>query len=97
MPSQSNEIKPPNTIVRTFRKACTALGFSKAYNPLLWFLLAGAMFGFCLARTPYLAVDTYFRGNAAPGEWLYFRQPFYRAGIIFHLAVVIPAGRLAAV
>ena len=55
------------------------------------------MFGFCLARTPYLAVDTYFRKNAAPGEWFYCRQPFYRAGIILHLAAVIPAGVLAAV
>lgn len=97
MPSQSKETKPPNTIVRTFRSTYTALGFSKGYNALLWFHLAGAMFGFCLARTPYLAVDIHFRKNAAPGEWFYFRQPFYRAGIILHLAVVIPAGVLAAV
>jgi uncharacterized membrane protein len=97
MPSQSDETKLPNTIVRTFRKTYTTLGFSKGYNALLWFHLAGAMFGFCLARTPYLAVDTYFRENAAPGEWFYFRQPFYRAGIILHLAAVIPAGILAAV
>ena len=97
MPSQSDETKLPNTIVRTFRKTHTALGFSKGYNALLWFHLAGAMFGFCLARTPYLAVDIHFRKNAAPGEWFYFRQPFYRAGIILHLAVVIPAGVLAAV
>ncbi|GAB7331171.1 hypothetical protein MBLNU13_g02644t1 [Cladosporium sp. NU13] len=55
------------------------------------------MFGFCLARTPYLAVDTYSRKKATLGEWFCFRQPFYRAGIILHLAVVIPAGVLAAV
>lgn len=97
MSSQSNKTKSPNTIVRAFRKTYTALGFSKGYNALLWFHLAGAMFGFCLARTPYLAVDTHFRKNAAPGEWFYFRQPFYRAGIILHLAAVIPAGVLAAV
>lgn len=97
MTSQFDEPSSPSTIVRTFRKTYTALGFSKGYNALLWFHLAGAMFGFCLARTPYLAVDTYFRKNAAPGEWFYFRQPFYRAGIILHLAVVIPAGVLAAV
>lgn len=55
-------------MARTFRKTYTALGFSKGYNALLWFHLAGAMFGFCLARTPYLAVDTHFRKNAAPGN-----------------------------
>lgn len=97
MPLDSNEAKPPNVLVRSFRKTYTTLGFSKGYNALLWFHLAGAMFGFCLARTPYLAVDTYFRKNAAPGEWYYFRQPFYRAGIILHLAVVIPTSLLAAV
>ena len=97
MAPHSQETKDPNAIVRAFRKTYTALGFSKGYNALLWFHLAGAMFCFCLARLPYLAIDTYFRNNAAPGEWFYFRQPFYRAAIILHLAVVIPAGLLAAV
>ena len=97
MPLDSNKATAPNAIIRAFRKTYTALGFSKGYNALPWFHLAGAMFGFCLARTPYLAVDTYFRKNAAPGEWYYFRQPFYRAGIILHLAVVIPTSLLAAV
>ena len=91
------DANPPNTVTKCFRKAHTALGFSKGYNAVLWLSLAGAMFAFCLARTPYLAVDTFFRKNAAPGEWFYFRQPFYRAGIILHLATVIPAGLLAAV
>lgn len=89
--------KNASAIVRSFRRTYTALGFSKGYNALLWFHLAGAMFGFCLARLPYLAIDTFFRDNVAPGEWFYFRRPFYRAGIILHLAVVIPAGSLAAV
>jgi uncharacterized membrane protein len=97
MAPSSDETKNPNAIVRAFRKTYTALGFSKGYNALLWFHLAGAMFGFCLSRLPYLAIDTYFRKNAAPGEWFYFRQPFYRAGIILHLVVVLPAGLLAAV
>lgn len=87
----------PNAIVRNLRKLYNPLGFSKGYNALLWFILAGAMFGFCLARTPYLAFDTFFKQNAAPGEWFYIRLPFYRAGFILHLASVIPAGLLAAV
>jgi uncharacterized membrane protein len=97
MAPSSEQTKDANTFARTFRKTYTTLGFTKAYNALLWFHLAGAMFGFCLARTPYLATDSYFRENIAPGEWFYFRQPFYRAGITLHLAVVIPAGMLAAV
>jgi uncharacterized membrane protein len=97
MASTCRTPKNANAVVRTFRKTYTALGFTKGYNALLWFHLAGAMLGFCLARTPYLAIDSYFRENVAPGEWFYFRQPFYRAGITLHLAVVIPAGVLAAV
>lgn len=97
MASIPNPTKKSNPIVCSFRKAYTTLGFSKGYNALLWFHLAGAMFGFCLARLPYLAVGSYFRQNAAPGEWFYFHQPFYRTGITLHLAVVIPAGLLAAV
>jgi uncharacterized membrane protein len=97
MAPSSEQTKDANTIVRAFRKTYTTLGFTKGYNALLWFHLAGAMFGFCLARTPYLAIDSYFRENIAPGEWFYFRQSLYRAGITLHLAVVIPAGMLAAV
>jgi uncharacterized membrane protein len=97
MAPNSEQANNANAIVRAFRKTYTTLGFTKGYNALLWFHLAGAMFGFCLARTPYLAIDSYFRENVAPGEWFHFRQPFYRASITLHLAVVIPAGILAAV
>lgn len=89
--------KPANILKRSFHKTHLALGFTKPYNALLWFHLAGAMFAFCLAHTPYLAIDTYYRAKAAPGEWFYFRQPFYRAAITLHLAAVVPAGILAAV
>lgn len=87
----------PNALVRALRKLYNPLGFSKGYNAFLWFTLAGAMFGFCLARTPYLAFDTFFKSHAAPGELFYIRLPFYRAAFILHLASVVPAGLLAAV
>lgn len=89
--------KSSNLFARILLRIRSALGFTKTYNALLWFALAGAMFGFCLARAPYLAFDTVFRSNAAPGEWFYFRHTFYRAGMILHLASVVPAGVLAAV
>ncbi|KAM0722440.1 hypothetical protein Q7P37_001881 [Cladosporium fusiforme] len=97
MPVTPQKQSRPNAIVRTLRKIYNPLGFSKGYNATLWFILAGAMLGFCLARAPYLAFDTVFKREAAPGEWFYIRLPFYRAGFIIHLASVIPAGILAAV
>lgn len=93
----TSNARPSNHFMRVLHKIRSAIGFSKTYNLLLWFCLAGAMFGFCLARSPYLAFDTFFRREAAPGEWFYFRLPFYRAGMILHLASVVPAGVLAAV
>jgi len=94
MTSQTSPTNP-NATVRFLRKAYNPLGFSKGYNALLWFILAGAMTGFCLARAPYWAINTFFRENSGPGEWYYYSQKFYKVGITVHLASVIPAGLLA--
>lgn len=93
MAPNSEQIVNANPIVRALDKTYT----TKGYNALLWFHLEGAMLGICLARTPYLAIDTYFRENVALGEWSYFRQPYFRASIALHLTVVLPAGFLTAV
>lgn len=34
-------------------------------------------------------------GRLAPGEWYWLRQPFYKFGIILHLATILPCGFLA--
>lgn len=34
-------------------------------------------------------------GRFAPGEWYWFRQPFYKVGIVLHLATILPCGFLA--
>lgn len=51
------------------------------------------MFGFCLARTTYLNINTYSKG-ASPGEWYWYNQGIMRVAIMMHLATVIPGGLL---
>ncbi|KAJ4359932.1 uncharacterized protein N0V89_000491 [Didymosphaeria variabile] len=93
--------RPPRNGFNAFaRKIYNPLGFSKAYNFILWFIFAGALFGFTLARFTYLNFDGIFcpssgsRGPnaAAPGECYWYRTyDWYKAGIILHLAGILPA------
>ena len=86
----------PNSFVRTLRKLYNnILHFRKGYNFTLWFLLAGALIGFACARLPYLDINNRFAAEAAPGEWFYVRRPLYKAGMLLHLASVLPASLLA--
>ncbi|RYP42102.1 hypothetical protein DL767_000467 [Monosporascus sp. MG133] len=92
---------PSNGFVAFARKIYHPVGFSKGYNFVLWFVLAGALFAFCLARLQYL--DFYGRfcgpgGRAAPGACFdYLRERRYSIGLILHLAGVLPGGMLACV
>ena len=85
----------PNGFVKTARKVYHPIGFKKGYNFILFFIFAGAMMGFCLARLEYLSINGIFKKGAAPGEWYYYSRSFYKAGITLHLATIIPAGMLA--
>ena len=91
--------KPPaNGFVRAARKVSSTVGFSKGRNFVLWFVFAGSLMGFSLARLPYLDFDGIFCGgnpHAAPGECFYFRKYARdRVGIVMHLAAILPAGIL---
>lgn len=85
----------PNGFVRNARKVYHPIGFKKGYNFVLFFIFAGAMMGFCLARLEYFSLNGIFKAGAAPGEWFYYSQSFYQAGIALHLYTIIPAGMLA--
>ena len=96
---------PENSFNAWARKVYNPIGFSKAYNFILWFIFAGALFGFSLARFMYLSFNGNFcpanpkGGNsAAPGE-CYFYTTFTRdkAGIMLHLAGILPATVLVCV
>ncbi|KAF3039390.1 hypothetical protein E8E12_007955 [Didymella heteroderae] len=87
------------------RKVYRPIGFSKAYNFILWFVFAGALFGFSLARFMYLDFNgslcpTNPKGgdSAAPGECYYYAT-FTRdkIGIMLHLAGILPASLLVCV
>ncbi|QGI87054.1 hypothetical protein CEK25_002010 [Fusarium fujikuroi] len=92
---------PANAFVAKARKVYNPIGFSKGYNFILWFIFAGAMFGFALARMMFLNYNSIYcnpnsTGNGAgPGEcWSYNRKDFYKIGIKMHLYTIIPASFL---
>ncbi|KAF2649820.1 hypothetical protein K491DRAFT_610042 [Lophiostoma macrostomum CBS 122681] len=97
--------RPPRNGFNTFmRRIYNPIGFSKAYNFILWFIFAGAFFGFTLSRLMYLNLYGIFcaadagGGGAAPGECYYylgFTQE--KIGIILHLGGVLPASILAVI
>lgn len=92
---------PANAFVAKARKVYNPIGFSKGYNFILWFIFAGAMFGFALARMMFLNYNNIYcnpnsKGNGAgPGEcWSYNRKDLYKIGIKMHLYTIIPASFL---
>ncbi|KAL5591334.1 hypothetical protein FOVSG1_010223 [Fusarium oxysporum f. sp. vasinfectum] len=92
---------PANTFVAKARKVYNPIGFSKGYNFILWFIFAGAMFGFALARMMFLNYNGIYcnpnsAGNGAgPGEcWSYNRRDLYKIGVKMHLYTIIPASFL---
>ncbi|KAJ4398910.1 hypothetical protein N0V91_009864 [Didymella pomorum] len=98
--------RPPKSGFNAWaRKIYNPIGFSKAYNFILWFIFAGALFGFSLARFMYLNFNGYFcpanpvgGGSAAPGECYYYSTfTRDRIGIVLHLAGILPASLLVCV
>ncbi|EEP82767.1 predicted protein [Uncinocarpus reesii 1704] len=76
-----------------FLKASQVVGYSKLYNFSLWFIFAGALLGFALARLQYLHAGTYAKG-AVPGEWYYAHAGRDRVGIFLHLGTILPCAIL---
>jgi hypothetical protein len=87
--------------VGAMRKVYQPIGFKKGYNFVLWFIFAGALMGFTLARLQYLDFHGVFcsvgnsgSNHAAPGECLYYLRGHEEVGIILHLATILPASFL---
>jgi hypothetical protein len=85
----------------SFARVYAPVGFTKAYNFVLWFIFAGALFGFTLARFQYLNFNVFCptepsATGAAPGECYYYRTfNWYKIGIYLHLGGVLPASLIA--
>ncbi|KAL2760184.1 hypothetical protein ACRALDRAFT_1067205 [Sodiomyces alcalophilus JCM 7366] len=90
---------PANGLVQTLRRIYNPIGFSRGYNFVLFFVLAGAMTGFSLARLPYLDYHGVFCGpkepqGAMPGECYWVGHGYRMVGLWMHIATVLPAGLL---
>ncbi|KAJ5337194.1 uncharacterized protein N7506_005216 [Penicillium brevicompactum] len=95
---------PSNAFVATLRRVYNPIGFSKGYNFVLWFIFAGGLLGFVLARLMFLNYGGIFCAKhpaggvkgAAPGEcWSYNSKTYLKVGIKLHLYTILPAGLLA--
>ncbi|WAO95538.1 Hypothetical protein NCS54_01316600 [Fusarium falciforme] len=88
---------PANAFVAAARKIYNPIGFSKGYNFVLFFVFAGALMGFSLARLQYLDYDGTFcgkDGQAGIGECYFSGRGAPRIGLLMHLATILPAGLL---
>jgi hypothetical protein len=85
---------PANAFVAAARKIYNPIGFSKGYNFTLFFIFAGALMGFVLARFMYL--DHYGNLCRTPGigECYWHTRGISEVGIRMHLATILPAGFL---
>jgi hypothetical protein len=88
---------PANAFVREMRKLYNPIGFTKGYNFTLFFIFAGAMLGFILARFQYLSYNGVLCGGDPQNFDCYYydQSSVEKAGIIIHLAAILPAGFLA--
>lgn len=90
----TSSTKPPNKFTHLARKIYHPLGFKKGYNFTLFFIFAGALFGFVLARLQYLNYANVYLRDAAPGEAYYTSGGHYRVGLFLHLITILPASLL---
>ena len=87
--------RPPNFFVKYYRRLYRPLGFTRGYNPPLWFIFGGALFAFVLFRAPYLAYDTtYKNAKLATGDWYFQKAGYRRVAMLMHLGTILPAGLL---
>ncbi|OLN81155.1 hypothetical protein CCHL11_09527 [Colletotrichum chlorophyti] len=89
-----------NGLVALARKVYHPIGFKKGYNFTLFVITAGAMTGFVLARMMYFDIDGVLcnpdhNQRTVPGECYIYQSGSGRAGIIMHLAGMLPGGFLA--
>ncbi|KAL8870836.1 MAG: hypothetical protein Q9174_003210 [Haloplaca sp. 1 TL-2023] len=96
--STTKDVSPFPGKPSRYQRIHRSLGFQKPYNLPLFIILAGALFGFSLARLSYLNIagsaPSSYANSASPGEWYWSSHGIHRVGITLHLYTVIPAGLL---
>ncbi|KAL6855487.1 hypothetical protein ACO1O0_006636 [Amphichorda felina] len=88
-----------NALSTTPQKITSFLGFRRGLYTVLFIIFGGALLGFSLARLHYISFDGVFCRSgdpkAPPGECYWYRKSLYKAGIVMHLACILPACVLA--
>lgn len=65
---------PANAFVAIARKIYNTIGFSKGYNLVLFFIFAGVLTGFTLARLQYLDYYGIFSGESGNSECYFYTR-----------------------
>jgi len=94
MASSTPTPKTPNAFRRGIRRIYQPFGFKKGYNFSLFFLSAGALLGFTLARIQYLNYNGVYLPDAPPGESYWQSNGHYKKGLLLHLSCILPASFL---
>ncbi|ODH26514.1 hypothetical protein ACO22_04564 [Paracoccidioides brasiliensis] len=81
-------------MMNIWRSILIFLGFKKSYNFILFFIFAGGLLGFTLARLQFLDIGGRYANGTGPGEWFYQHAGFRRVGITLHLGTILPCGIL---
>ncbi|KAK2865287.1 hypothetical protein FQN49_003731 [Arthroderma sp. PD_2] len=81
------------SFLQGFSTVHNSIGYKKGYNFILWFIFAGALLGFTLARFSFLDLSV-FEHDAIPGQWYFTRMGRDRVGLLMHLGAVLPCGVL---
>lgn len=88
-------VKTPNVVVRFWSSLSKRLGFRRPLSFFFFFVFGGALAGFSLASFRLLDPTHYYTASFAPGEVYWVREGIRKAGMILHLAAILPCGILS--
>lgn len=87
----------PNLLTRILSPVSSPLGFTHSFNFIFFVIFGGALFGFTLARLPYLSFSSGLCPQGAGSLDCYYYTPgsIDKIGIMMHLSAILPAALLA--
>ncbi|EEB91327.1 hypothetical protein MPER_10329, partial [Moniliophthora perniciosa FA553] len=85
-----------NAIVSFYLSLSWMAGFREKYSLALLVIFGGALFGYCLARSPTMD-GAKMRTLTTPGEFLWFNMPLYLYNYIIHIYLTTIGGLLVGI
>jgi len=86
--------EPSSRVSNLYWGMSSILGFKERLSLVLFVIFAGAMVGFCIARTEMLNPKNV-HNRTVPGEWFWYRQSLYFPNILLHIYLSMLGGFFA--